>query len=746
MSHRNKNLVFTDNDIMDNSGLNNQQKRKINDVVPIENICNSKKNRIENNNSNNNSNIPRRSARLVDKKCNYLEESENDSKDDDTSDSKDDDTSDSKDDDTSDSKDDDTNDNEYIEIVDDSKDDDTSDSKDDDTSDSKDDDTNDNEYIEIVDDSKDDDTSDYKDDDTSDSKDDDTSDSKDDDTNDNEYIEIVDDSIEIVDDSIDIGDEYIEIGEEENISVKDKNNLSDEETISIGSDEITIDNSKPEKNDDENIFEEYDDIVDEFYDEPWFQKLSDEEQVHYINKIRELKTYKENIPSFKDIMDLNINPLNIKILLTERKELNTYDKISPEYDSACHLFMRNFNYLSSPENNQDQEKIKNLEKGIMNQTKFIQPINERILNSDFDDVTKAIIYDKYMAMCNYDAENASKYRNWIEIVLSVPHHPKKIDLEENIPQNIAISNLVGNLMNKLNEKIYGMDEAKEELLCIIANMVANPESKNKAIGLYGPPGIGKTMIGRILADVLGLPMEQISLGGVTDSSFLEGHNFTYIGSEPGCIVKAMNRMKCTNGIIFLDEIDKISKTHNGKEIEHSLLHITDFTQNHDFRDKYIPEIPVDLSKFIFIYSMNTINEMDTALVSRIPIIKFDGYSPKQKIDIVLKYIFPEILTNYGMTINDVSISQQTIEHLIENVQEEDSTDNKSGVRGLKKALNRIINRINLYRLISVNGKVTIKLSFDIPNFKMPFEINRDLIDKIIISDNKNDSDYKLLYI
>ncbi len=487
-----------------------------------------------------------------------------------------------------------------------------------------------------------------------------------------------------------------------------------------------------EKNKQNNeIGEEFDDALEQLIDEPWFEKMSKVEKKYYVEKMQQLIKPVYEIPTVKDIMDMKIDTSSIKTLILDRKDLEEYDKLSEDFDEACQKFVQKMKYLTNSQYVQKQEQIKILEKNILEQQKFVVPLRDRILDSDYSDAIKAIMYDKYMMISGLDPEDSVKYHTWIETALSVPSKPKKIKLDDTIPQNVAISKLIIDMMNKLNEKIYGMTEAKEEFLCIIANMIANPKSKHKAIGLYGPPGIGKTMIAKVLSEVLELPMEQISLGGVTDSSFLEGHGFTYVGSEPGSIVKAAIKMKCTNGIIYLDELDKISKTEKGKEIEHALLHITDFTQNHNFRDKYMPEIPIDLSDHFFIYSMNTIHELDSALASRIPVIRFDGYNAKEKIQIVSEYILPEILSNYGMTTSDIILPLDSIEYMIQFVKEEDEVNGKSGVRGLKKALNRIINRVNLYRLASVDGKINIKLSFDIQNFKMPYTINNILINSIV---------------
>lgn len=467
--------------------------------------------------------------------------------------------------------------------------------------------------------------------------------------------------------------------------------------------------------------------------EAWFKELSKEEQQKYLNKMIDLVTYPKSIPSIKDIIDINTERSNTKKLITERMELDDVDKLSEAYDDQCNKFIKQIDYLSK--NKEEQEKITSIYKNISDNPKFYRSIHDRILSSNFSNDIKTIIYDKYLLMESSGEHDAPKYQTWIETALSLPYQSIKLKLDETIPQNEALSKLLETIMKKLNQKVFGMQIAKEELLCIVANMISNPKSKNKAIGMYGPPGIGKTMIVQVLAEVLGRPMELISLGGMTDSSYLEGHDFTYIGSQPGRIIKSLINMKCTNGILFFDELDKISKnSHNGKEVEHCLLHITDFTQNHDYRDKYMPEIPVDLSDCIFIYSMNSKDDLDSALSSRIPVVEFAGYNAQEKMLIVENYLFPEILENYGINKDEVILPTKTIQHLISIVNEDGKINGKSGVRGLKKALNNIVNRINLYRLASINGKLSVKLSFKIKNFVLPFTINNDLIDQII-SDN-----------
>src|SRR5690606_11028767 len=196
-------------------------------------------------------------------------------------------------------------------------------------------------------------------------------------------------------------------------------------------------------------------------------------------------------------------------------------------------------------------------------------------------------------------------------------------------------------------------------------------------------------------------------------------------------------MGCTNGIIFFDEIDKIPKTDKGNEIEYALLHITDFTQNHDYRDKFIVEVPINLSNNIFIYSMNDERMIDPTLRSRIPIFHFDGYTSEEKIELVQRFLLPEILKNYDLY--DVTIPTESTKYLINKTHVEGSHNRKSGVRSLKNNLNKIISRINAYRwLANTDGKVNVDLGFTINDFTFPFVIKNNLINQILEDDAKKE--------
>jgi ATP-dependent Lon protease len=380
-------------------------------------------------------------------------------------------------------------------------------------------------------------------------------------------------------------------------------------------------------------------------------------------------------------------------------------------------------YYSAKENREQIKHLTLAKREIA--TIRTEPLLSKILCSDAPNDIKNILYERYNQHCSArHSEDAHKNECWINYVLALPHKKRTPTLS------------LANTMATFNKYIYGMTVVKEEIMGIIANN----NGTGKIFGMIGSPGVGKTLFARGLSEALGLPLQQISLGGATDAAFLEGHGFTYTGSEPGMIAKSLMRMKCTNGIFFIDEVEKTSKTNYGKELEHSLLHILDFTQNSDFRDKYMPDIPIDLSSSIFILSMNSTKDMDSALISRIPLVHVEGYTTDEKIIILQKHLLPEILDNYKFRRDDITINKSTAKRLIYRVKEEGVVNGRSGVRALKYALDRIVKYLNMYKL-SPNTEYSIKIKFS-----LPFEIDNSVIDKFVIQDESSKNYHYSMYI
>jgi ATP-dependent Lon protease len=262
-----------------------------------------------------------------------------------------------------------------------------------------------------------------------------------------------------------------------------------------------------------------------------------------------------------------------------------------------------------------------------------------------------------------------------------------------------------NVVDILDESIYGHETAKNQILKIIGQWM-NGEQSGYCFGFEGSPGVGKTSLAkRGLANCLkndngtSRPFSFIALGGSCNGSTLEGHSYTYVNSTWGRIVDILMDSKCMNPIIYIDELDKVSKTEHGKEIIGILMHLIDTTQNAGFQDKYFSGIDIDLSKALFIFSYNDPSQIDSILLDRIHRIKFENLSLIEKLVICRKYILPEITRKMGLE-DCVELSDDVITYII------DTYTLESGVRKLKEVIFDLYGEINIDLLRCENTQDT----------------------------------------
>ena len=240
----------------------------------------------------------------------------------------------------------------------------------------------------------------------------------------------------------------------------------------------------------------------------------------------------------------------------------------------------------------------------------------------------------------------------------------------------------------LHTKVYGHTECKNTIIELLGKWFSNPKSLGKAIGLWGPPGVGKTLIAKELGDALGIPCTKINLGGIEDGAILSGHSITYSGAVPGLIIKRMVEAGKPRCIMFFDELDKTCYHHGRNEIYDILIHVIDSITNNEFNDKFFQDISFPINKVLFIFSFNDKSKIDPILLDRMEIIKVDAYTTEDKINIVKNFLIKDLQTDIGLNDITIEISDENIIYLI------DSFTQEPGVRSIRRKIEKILLKLN----------------------------------------------------
>lgn len=519
--------------------------------------------------------------------------------------------------------------------------------------------------------------------------------------------------------------------------------------------------------------EEYD-IDDDYYDSDYdddsdfddYDDSEDDNNETGINKITNVD--KKNSNKAKSVKELDTkdteenNKLVFSKFNTMINSLSVDERNNPVISNMIlDIKKKETEFQKSQEKKIKRNKLKNTrkfskllkEKDVMNDVRFfkekisceeqesiIKQIEEIKQFSDVEKPYRLLLIEANIPIpfkaCAYKKINTLKYmepgageyykiKNWVDTFMQIPFNKYKtlpITFEDGVEK---CHEFMDNAKKVLDNAVYGLNDAKLQIMQMIGQLLVNPTAVGTAIAIKGPMGTGKTtLIKDGISKILGRDFAFIALGGATDSSFLEGHSYTYEGSSWGKIVDIIIKCKCMNPVIYFDELDKVSDTPRGEEIIGILTHLTDTTQNSKFHDKYFAEIDFDLSRCLFIFSYNDESKVNPILRDRMYRIHTKGYDQSQKTIISLNYLLPTIRNQVRFEKDDISIPDETIHYIITN-----HTDKEDGVRNLKRCLEIIHTKLNLYRLMKPDtnlfeGDISLKVNF-------PLVVTNEIVDKLI---------------
>ena len=280
-------------------------------------------------------------------------------------------------------------------------------------------------------------------------------------------------------------------------------------------------------------------------------------------------------------------------------------------------------------------------------------------------------------------------RNYIELLLDLPWNEYSTD-------NFDLKRAD----KILNRDHYGLEDVKKRIIEYLAVLKLRKDMKSPILCLYGPPGVGKTSIGKSVAEALGREYIRISLGGLRDEAEIRGHRKTYIGAMPGRIIQSLKKAGTANPVFVLDEIDKLSSSHNG-DPSSALLEVLDPEQNKDFYDNFL-EMGFDLSKVMFIATSNNMSTIQPALRDRMEVINMTGYTIEEKVEIARKHLLPKQIEEHGISAKDINLGKKQIEKIVTGYTRE------SGVRGLEKQIARVVR--NVAKSIAMEEEYNVKVT------------------------------------
>ena len=541
-------------------------------------------------------------------------------------------------------------------------------------------------------------------------------------------------------------DDEEEVGTDENETDDDESEDDDDESDSDDSDEDEDDSDEDDYFSDDDDDEDSDDSDDSSEAEIARHKKHQKEMEQQCEKNKKkLVDINETIQSLTATMSSNTSLANNKFMKKQLEEMkqkqrDLENQIRLDEKKRDKLNVKEFKTLLRKKNStndlryfrrhmtpeQQQKVIADL-KQIHTVSIIQKPYRLSLLETDIPIAFKAIAMRKINSLRHMEPGCGEYYKvkNWVDTFMKIPFGRTKnlpLTIEDGIQR---CSEFMEASKARLDSAVYGLNDAKLQIMQMLGQWISNPAAMGSAIAIKGPMGTGKTsLVKEGISKILGRDFAFIALGGATDSSFLEGHSYTYEGSTWGKIVEIIIQCGSMNPVIYFDELDKISETAKGEEIVGILTHLTDTSQNSQFHDRYFAEIDFDLSKCLFIFSYNDESKVNPILLDRMYRINTTGYNKKDKTQIAQKYLMPKICAEVGFRKGDIVIPDSVVEHMVENY-----TEKEEGVRNLKRCLEVVHRKLNLYRLIKPDTplfekEMSLKVTF-------PFSVTDEVVDKLV---------------
>ena len=607
-----------------------------------------------------------------------------------------------------------------------------------DTSSEEEEDDEDEDYYEDYDEDEDDDEDEDEEDDEDEDEEDDEDEDEDEGEDDDEEEE--EDDVEdqevfniLLLDGGEAEDEYIEDNAEcdsddEKMFMKEKYEENSKDSKD-SEDEKKKKKKKKKTDDDEEADIEITDVEQEYLDLIETKKTLSSQ----LNKRPTSKVLK------KAVVDCN---KSIKKLIKKARNKNakTYHKLIHKDKKKAN----EVDYFKKKLSNKEQLRVMKELKEINKHINIDKPYRLALLDTNIPPKFKAVAMQRLNVLRNMEPGDPEYYkiRNWVDTFMRIPFGINN-NLSITMDDGLEVCNkFMESAKNTLDLCTYGLEDAKLQIMQMMGQWISNPSAMGTAIAIKGPMGTGKTtLVKEGISKILGREFSFIALGGNGDSSFLEGHSYTYEGSTWGKIVQILIDSKCMNPIIYFDELDKVSDTPKGEEIIGILTHLTDTSQNSEFHDKYFSEVSFDLSKCLFIFSYNDESKVNPILRDRMYRIQTKGYECKEKIIIARNHLLPKIREQVNFTEEDVIIPDETISYIVSN---KSITNDEQGVRNLKRCLEIIHTKLNLFRLVkddSTMFKDDMKL-----DVKFPFTVNKEHVDILIKNNDQANQSFLAMYI